>query len=427
MITIQGDPYRLCNGVTRRDALKVGTLGVAGLSLSNLLQLQAEAAPTRGKATSIIMVHLGGGPSHVDTYDPKPDAPVEIRGEFQAIGTNVPGIRLCELFPLQAKMMDRLAVLRSVHTVLPEEHASSLMCTGYGYTERQSQGDKPSIGAVLARLRGHQSGLIPPFVSLRGYNYESGLGAAHLGATCEPLVYDGPGRDDLRLQVSVDRLNGRRKLLDKMNGFRRAVECSASTAQNVFSQRALEVVSSSATYTALDISKEDEKTRKRYPNEHFLRARRLIEAGVQCVAIEVGGWDTHSDNFKQLRNIMPPLDQSLTALLDDLKDRGRDQNTLVVVWGEFGRTPRVNGTAGRDHWPRVMSTMIAGGGLKMGQAIGTTSADAHEVKENPYRVRDVVATLYHALGIDPGTLFIDKVQRPIPLVHDAEPIPELVG
>lgn len=427
MITLQGLPYRLCGGVTRRDALRIGTLGMAGLSLPHLLQSRAAAAPTRGKATSIVMIHLGGGPSHVDTYDPKPEAPVEIRGEFKAIDTNVPGVQVCELFPLQAQRMDRLAVLRSVHRVLPEEHASSLMCTGYGYTERRAQGDKPCIGSVLARLRGRPETLVPPYVSLRGYNYETGLGGAHLGTQTEPYIYEGPGRDDLRLQVSLDRLNGRKKLLNKVNRFRQAVDSGAVEAQDVFSQRALELVSSSATYTALDVSKEDEKTRKRYPHEHFLRARRLIEAGVQCVAIEVGGWDTHSDNFKQLRNIMPPLDQSLTALLDDLKERGREQETLVVVWGEFGRTPRVNGTAGRDHWPAVMSVLVAGGGLKMGQVIGSTSPDAHEAKEKPYRVREVVATLYHALGIDPESVFIDQQARPIPLIHDAAPIPELVG
>lgn len=427
MITLEGESYRLCNGVSRRAALRVGALGMAGLSLPNLLQSRAAAGQRRGTARSIIMVHLGGGPSHVDTYDPKPEAPVEIRGEFKAIGTNVPGIQICERFPMQAKMMDRLAILRSVHRVLPEEHASSLMCTGYGFTERRAAGDKPSIGAVLARLCARPDSELPPYVSLRGYNSETGLGAAHLGATCEPLVYDGPGREDLQRRIPVARLDGRRRMLDRINGIRREMDAQAAASQNVFSQRALEIISSSATYDALDVSKEDEKTRKRYPIEHFLRARRLVEAGVLCTAIEVGGWDTHGDNFPQLKRIMPPLDQSLAALLDDLKDRGLDRETIVIVWGEFGRTPRVNGTAGRDHWPAVMSAMIAGGGLKMGQVIGATDAGAGEAVERPVRVREIVATLYHALGIDPETVFIDQQARPIPLIPDAAPMPELIG
>ena len=431
MLTLTTDPYRLCSGVTRRDALRVGTLGLAGLGLADLLRLQAEAATIstapRGKAKSIVMIHLGGGPSHVDTYDPKPDAPSEVRGEFKAIDTNLSGVRICELFESQAKRMDRMAVIRSVARVLPEEHASSLMLTGYSFTERRAQGDRPSIGSVLAKTRSRPDSLIPPYVSLRGGSAEHGLTAAYLGPTCEPLITDGPGRDDLRLKIGPDRLAGRRRLLDRMDQSRRALDAAAMKAQDTFSQRAIEIVASSATYTALDVSKETKETRERYGNDHFLQARRLVDAGVQCVAIEVGGWDTHSDNFKQLRRIMPPLDRAFSALLDDLKASGKDQETVVVMWGEFGRTPRVNSTAGRDHWPAVMSAVIAGGGLKMGQVIGATDPLANAAAEDPISVRQVVATLYHALGIDPGMLMIDHQARPIPLIHDAEPIRQLVG
>ncbi|HTE17436.1 MAG TPA: DUF1501 domain-containing protein, partial [Armatimonadota bacterium] len=232
---------------------------------------------------------------------------------------------------------------------------------------------------------------------------------------------------DLKLRVGAERLASRRRILDRVNGFRRGVESGAEASGDVFAQRALEIVSSSATYNALDISKESEETRKRYGSDHFLRARRLVEAGVQCVALEAGGWDTHSDNFKQLRGIMPPLDRALAALLDDLKDRGLYEKTLVVVWGEFGRTPRVNGSAGRDHWPAVMSVMLAGGGLKMGSVIGATDATGSEAVDTPIRVREVVATLYHALGIDPETQFVDQQARPVPLIHDAAPIAQLIG
>ena len=427
MITVSGAPHRLCTGVTRRDALKIGTLGLAGFGLADLLQLRAEAATGGGKASAIIMIHLSGGPSHLDTYDPKPDAPVEIRGEFKAIPTKLDGVQFGELFPLQAAMMDRLALIRSVSRVVPEEHASSLMVTGYSNTERRAQGDHPSIGAVLASLRSKPDALVPPYVSLRNADRETGLGAAFLGATCEPLVYDGPGREDLKLHISDHRLANRRKMLEQVNSFRHAVDAAAVSSQDVFAQRALEIVASSQTYAALDVSKEPEPLKKRYGNDHFLRARRLIEAGVQCVALEVGGWDTHSNNFPQLKSIMPPLDQAFTALVNDLKDRGLDQKTLVVMWGEFGRTPKVNSSGGRDHWPSVMSTILAGGGLKVGQVIGATDAQGSEAAETPVAVRSVVATLYHALGIDPRRTFIDQEQRPVPLIHDAEPMPQLIG
>jgi len=427
MITLQGSPHRLCNGVSRRDALKIGTLGLAGLTLPHLLQAQAHAAPTLGKAKSIVMIHLGGGPSHVDTYDPKPEAPAEIRGEFKAIPTNVAGIQMGEHFPLQAAMMDRLALIRSIHRVLPEEHASSHMCTGWGFTERRAAGDRPSIGAVMARLKGNPHSLIPSYVSLRGYSWDHGLGAAFLGPVYEPLGFEGPGRDDLKLKIDMNRLNGRRRMLERINGFRKEVETGVVAGQDVFSQRALEIVSSSATYSALDVSKETEETRKRYGNEHFLRARRLVEAGAQCIAIEVGGWDTHENNFGNLKNLMPATDRAFAALIGDLRDRGLYDQTVVVMWGEFGRTPKVNGTAGRDHWPAVMSAVIAGGGLRMGQAIGATDANAYYPAERPLVCREVLATLYHAVGIDPRTSFVDNQGRPLGLVGEEEPIRELIA
>ncbi len=431
MITIEGEPYRLCSGVTRRDALKIGTLGLAGFALPDLLRMQSAAAgefrTTKGRARSIIMVHLGGGPSQVDTYDPKPDAPVEIRGEFKAIGTKVPGVQLCELFPKQAEIMDQLSLIRSVHRVLPEEHASSLMVTGYSNTERRAAGEHPSIGSVLARMRPQPEAKVPPYVSLRGYNIETGLASGFIGAEYDPLVTDGPGRGDLKLRVTNDRLLQRKKLLEKMDGFRRAVDVGMVKSQDAFSQRALEIVSSSDTFDALDVGKETKETRDRYGNDHFVLARRLVERGCQSVAIEVGGWDTHSGNFTQLRQIMPPLDKAIHALITDLKQMGKYDETLLVVWGEFGRTPKVNGTAGRDHWPSVMSAMIAGGGLKMGQVIGRSDAQGADVEDRPVRVREVVATLYHALGIDPAMLLIDPQNRPIPLIHDEQPIRELIG
>lgn len=313
MISLEGAAHPLCSGVSRRDALKIGTAGLAGLTLASLLQGRAEAATGRGKAKSLVMIHLSGGPPHLDTYDPKPDAPAEIRGEFKAIPTKVDGIQFCEHFPLQAQMADRLAVIRSIHRVLPEEHASSHTCTGWGFTERRAGSDRPCIGSVIARLRGKPDSLLPAYVALRGVNGETGLNAAYLGPNYEPLMYEGPGREDLRLRIDMSRLNNRRRMLDRINAFRKEVEAGPMTHQDVFSQRALEIISSSATYNALDISKETEETRKRYANDHFLRARRLVEAGVQCVALEIGGWDTHSDKFRSMKNLMPATDRAVTG------------------------------------------------------------------------------------------------------------------
>jgi hypothetical protein len=426
MIEILGRPHRLCNGTSRRDVLRLGALGIAGFSLADLFRLEAaQASPSPAKATNIIMVHLGGGPPHLDTYDPKPDAPSEIRGEFKSIPTKVDGIQIGELFPLQAAMMDRLALVRSIARGV-DEHNSSHLITGYSSMERR-QSEHPSLGSVNARLNGKKDSLIPPYVSLRGIDFESGLGAAYVGAAYEPLYSDGPGRGDLKLRVNAHRLESRRRMLDKVDGFRRDIDTRAVNAQDAFAQKALEVVSSTATYDALDVSKESADTRKRYGNDQFLVARRLVEAGVRSVALEVGGWDTHSDNFNQMRRIMPPLDKAFTSLLTDLKERGLYDQTVVIMWGEFGRTPQINSTAGRDHWSRVMSAVIAGGGLKMGQAVGATDPMGQDATEDAVRIRDVVATLYHSLGIDPAMTFVDGQSRPVPLIHDAQPIPQLIG
>lgn len=433
MLTITGKRHRLCNGMTRRDVLRIGSLGVAGLALPDLLRMQAAAAQGSAaprRANNLIMIHMSGGPSHVDTWDPKPDAPPDIRGEFKAIPTNVDGIRICELFPLQAKMMDKFAIIRSI-TNAREEHASSHLTCGYWNTERETSGEHPSMGAVLAHERGQRDPLVPAYVSLRGLNRESGLGAVYLGGDCEPLASSGPGMQDLSLGRAMDlgRFTARRHLLERLDQVRANIEGSPSLAsQDSFLQRAMTIVSSTKTRDALDFKKEDEATRKRYgPHTSFLVARRLIEAGARCVALETGGWDTHSDNFRSLRTLLPQTDQAISALVQDLWDRGLYNDTVVVMWGEFGRTPRVNGTAGRDHWPRVMSGILAGGGMKMGQVIGASDPQAGAAAERQVTPRDVLATIYTALGIDPHASFLDYSNRPVPLIHDGAPISELVG
>lgn len=430
MFTITGKSHRLCNGLTRRDVLRIGSMGVLGYTLADLLRMQAASADPEGRARNIVMIHMSGGPSHVDTWDPKPDAPAEVRGEFKAIGTNVPGIRICELFPLQAKMMDKFSIIRSI-TNAHEEHSSSHLVSGYWVSERDTSGDRPSLGSVLSHYVAKPDALISPYVSLRPITHESGLGAAYLGGGCEPLYSAGEGLEDLSLrdQMNLGRLAARRKLLERFDATRAAIGASPAIAkQDAFTQRALRIVSSSKTREALDAGKEPEAVRKRYgEHQSFLVARRLIEAGVRCVALETGGWDTHSDNFKSLKTLLPQTDQAISALVQDLHDRGLYDDTIVIMWGEFGRTPQVNGSAGRDHWPRVMSGLVAGGRLKMGQVVGATDATASAASDREVSVRDVVATLYTALGIDPKTTFVDQQGRPVPLIHDGAAISELLG
>jgi hypothetical protein len=427
MFTIWGARQRFCDGITRRGFLRIGAFG-AGLTLAEMLRLQALGGgnPHSAPNKSAIMIYLPGGPSHLDTYDLKPDAPKEFRGEFNPIDTSVAGIQICELLPRQAKLFDKLAVLRSVVSV--DEHSDSLVMTGYSQAVNRTTAH-PSFGSVVSKLRSQDGRSdVPPFVSLR--NMSTGTEPGYLGIAHRPFVPSGPGAQNLRLAsgVSADRLKERKALLEGFDDVRRDIDASGTmSGLDSFASRAFDMITSGAVRNALDLAKEDAKGRERYKGvEQFLTARRLVEAGVGCITLSIGGWDTHSGNFTTLKKQLPQLDQGFANLVEDLHDRGLDKDVVVVVWGEFGRTPKINVNAGRDHWSPVMSALVAGGGLRMGQAIGASSARGERPKDRPCTVPQVLATLYRAMGIDPAMTFLNGSGRPMYVLDDREPVSELL-
>ncbi len=420
MLTIWGSKQGFCDGLSRRNFLKVGAFG-AGLTLADMLRLRSEASvPARAK--SAIMIYLPGGPPHMDMYDLKPEAPSEFRGEFRPMATNVPGVHICELFPLQARMWDKLACIRSLTTV--DEHNDSLVMTGKSERENMTA-NHPSFGSVVSRLRSG-SGDMPPFVSLRGMS--RGTEPGFLGISHRPFTPSGPGLENLRPLAANNgaRLHERRSLLEGFDNVRRDLDNSMA-GLDAFTSRAFDMISSGSVRTALDLTREPMHVRQRYQGvEQFLTARRLVEAGVGCVTLAVGGWDTHDRNFETMRRQLPQVDRGISALITDLHDRGLSDDVVTVMWGEFGRTPRINQNAGRDHWAPAMSALIAGGGFRMGQMIGSTSARGEQPVNNPYKVPQVLATIYQAIGIDPATTFLNTAGRPTYVVDERTPVRELI-
>ncbi|HTU21888.1 MAG TPA: DUF1501 domain-containing protein [Gemmataceae bacterium] len=425
MLTLWGKRQSFCDGISRRNFLQIGAFG-AGMTLAEMLRLRAVAG-TGSSNKAAIMIYLPGGPSHLDMYDLKPDAPKEFRGEFKPIATNVPGVQICEHFPLQARMWDKLACVRSLVSV--DEHSDSLVMTGY--PERVNRtAHHPSLGAVMSKLRGAAAGDIPPYVSLRGMS-RFGTDPGYLGVAHRPFTPDGPGFQNLRLAGGVDasRMDDRKSLLTSFDEVRRDIDATGTMKGiDSFTGRAFDMIASGRVRKALDLNQEDPRSRDRYKGiEQFLQARRLVEAGVGCVTLSIGGWDTHGSNFKILRKQLPQVDRGIANLIQDLHDRGMEKDVVTVMWGEFGRTPKINGSdGGRDHWGPAMSALIAGGGLKMGQAIGATNARAEHPKDRRVTVPQVLATMYHALGIDPSQTFPNGSGRPMYILDDRQPITELL-
>jgi hypothetical protein len=441
MLEVRGPGYRCCDGLTRRSFLRVGFLGLAGLTLADHLRLRAAAAesgkPT--KDTAVILLWLGGGPSHIDMYDLKPEAPVEFRGEFREIPTNVSGIRIGEHLPLEARHMDKMSIIRSVtHTNAGHGMGTHWLLTGYVPTIEINDNLNPSCGSVVARMRGANAPRLPAYVCLP--SPPPSANAAYLGVAYNPF---SPGSDpssadfhvrDLRLtpRVDLERFRNRRELLQGIDKLRRDVDIQG-TAEGLdrFYRDAFEIVTSPDCRNAFDIHKEDPRLRDRYGLDSWgqstLLARRLVEAGVTYVTVNMGGWDTHNNNFQALKtHNLPRYDRALTSLVEDLYERGLDKKVLVITYGEFGRTPRINPTAGRDHWPGAMSVVFAGGGLKMGQIIGSTDPKAEYPKTRAVSPQDMLATMYHVLGIDYRHEFYDAAQRPIPILNEGKPIEELI-
>jgi hypothetical protein len=421
MLTLWGKPQRFCDGVNRRTFLKVGAFG-AGLSLAGMLRAQGTTSAVKKSA---IMIYLPGGPSHMDMYDLKPDAPMEFKGEFKPIATNVPGVQICEHFPMQAKMWDKLACVRSLVSV--DEHSDALVMTGYSENANRTA-HHPSFGSVMSKLRSGSAD-IPPFVSLRGMT--PGTEPGYLGIAHRPFTAEGPGMADLRLPGGVDstRQDDRKSLLSGFDDIRRDLDASGTMkGLDAFNARAFDMVASGAVRKALDHNHEEPRTRDRYKGvEQFLTARRLIEAGVGCVTLAIGGWDTHSSNFKTLKNQLPQVDHGVANLIEDLHDRGMENDVVTVMWGEFGRTPKINGNdGGRDHWSPAMSALVAGGGLKMGQAIGSTSSRGEYPRDRKVTVPQLLSTIYQAIGIDPSQTFNSGSGRPMYILDDRESVSELL-
>lgn len=446
MLSICGRPKRLCDGLTRRDLLTIGALGLGGLALPDLLRAEAMQGLGRSRK-AVIMIYLCGAPPHQDMYDLKMQAPAEIRGEFQPIATAVPGIEICEHLPRLAKIMDKLVPIRSMYGSPDGNHDSFICYTGRSFRE-QPPGGWPSVGSTLSKLLGPAAADVPPFVGLSpraGHPpYGSPGHPGFLGAAHSAFRPNGEGQSDLTLNgISVERLNDRKALLSDMDRLRRDVDASGKMqALDAFTQQALGVLTSSKLADALDLSQEDPRVRERYGKgdprnygdgaprnqEHFLIARRLVEAGARCVTLNFGRWDFHSQNFSEFKNTHgPQFDQGLSALVEDLYERGLDQDVSVVAWGEFGRTPVINKDAGRDHWPQVGGALLAGGGLKTGQVIGATDRLGGTPVERPVHFGEVLATLYRQLGLDPNAVTVrDLGGRPQYLVDHHLPMPELI-
>ena len=446
MLTIYGGRHQLCDSLTRRDFLSIGALTCGGLSLADVLR--AESAQPRGQShKSVIMIYLTGGPPHQDMLDLKPDAPQEVRGEFTPIDTCVPGIQISELMPRVAQMMDKFVSLRTL--VGSDGRHSSFQCVTGDRFGSQPPGGSPELGSILSRLHGSVDAAIPPAIDLSlkmdhlPYNLP---GPGFLGSAHAPFRPSGPARDDMILQgISVDRFDNRRQLLDGFNAVRRRLDRSAYPQQaDVFTRQALDVLTSSRLADALNLELEDPRIRARYGKDDpkvlpysgtsyqaivskFLLARRLVEAGARCVTVSYADFDWHGSNFTHARKVVPLLDQGLSALVQDLHERGLEQDVTVVVWGEFGRTPKINKSAGREHWSRVACGVLAGGGMTTGLQIGKTNRLAEEPVDRPVHFREVFATLYRNLGIDPQrTTLTDLSGRPRYLLDDHRPIRELV-
>ena len=462
MLSIMGRGTRLCSGVTRREMLTIGALGMGGLALPDLLRAEAQADETqadetqgnvhpgtRGKShKAIIMIYMCGAPPHQDMYDLKPDAPAEIRGEFRPINTAVPGIQICEHLPRLAAIMDKCVPLRTV-VGSPNGNHDSFICYTGRPVPNQPPGGWPSVGSTLSKLQGATRPGVPPFVGLSpraGHPpYGSPGHPGFLGAAHSAFRPNGEGQSDLVLNgIDATRLEDRRSLLSALDRIRRDVDASGRMdGLDAFEQQALGILTSSQLAEALDVSQEPESVRERYGKgdprnygdgaprnlEHFLLARRLVEAGARCVTLNFGRWDFHSNNFSEFKNTHgPQFDQGLSALIEDLHERGLSDDVSVVAWGEFGRTPVINKDAGRDHWPQVGGGLLAGGGLKTGQVIGATDRTGGSPIDRPVHFAEVLATLYHKMGIDPHrTTVQDFTGRPRYLVDDQYPImPELV-
>lgn len=441
--------------IDRRAFVKAGAIG--GLSLAGLLRgetVRASAADAK-RGNSVIILWMRGGPSHIDMWDPKPNAQAEIRGEFDTISTNVAGIQLTDMLPQSARRMDQWAIVRSLHHDDPGHSTGDQICfTGYPPGRNPDENVMPSCGSVANEQLQHLSPELPAYVMIP--RMVPGTGAAHLGVANQPFETGadpanvGPFKvQNFRLSdgLTVDRLGDRKQLLKGLDTLRREADLSGSMeALDRFDQRAWDILCSPAAQKAFDLDSEPQSLRERYgfmpefdpkdptrcgaPNwaQRMLLARRLVEAGVRLVTVDLRWWDTHVQGFDSLRRgFLPRWDQAFSAMLDDMRERGLLEKTLVVAWGEFGRTPRVNKDAGRDHYPNVFSAALFGGGVRGGTVVGCSDAQGAFPRDNPKTPQDMLATIYSHLGVDYHKQYVTPAGRPVSVLPSGEPIRELFG
>jgi uncharacterized protein (DUF1501 family) len=445
-----GRATRYCDGISRRSFLQLGSLGLGGLTLADLLCSRAqagEAAKSSSGDNAVILIWLEGGPSHMDTYDLKPLSPAEYRGMFTPIATNLPGVQVTELFPEQSKVMDKLTIIRSIcHRSGDHISGPHHMLTGYhGSSVRQPAPMYPSVGSITAKLRGANKPNIPAYVAIPQAVSYAGIkpgyhGAAYLGLAYNPFDAGGdPSRRNFKvpnLQVAggltTEMLEDRRRISEFLSNTRRKIDSSGLlNGLDRFNAQAFEMTTGEAARSAFDLSREDDALRDRYGRDLLgqgaLLARRLVEAGVTFVTLISNGWDHHGGIERGLKRKLPPLDKAVAALVDDLHQRGLYERTIVIVMGEFGRTPRVNAGAGRDHWPDAMAVLVGGGGLRVGQVIGATDAKGQRPSQRPLSPKDFWATIYRKLGIDTHIAFRNPTGRPVPVLDVGAPIEELIA
>ena len=433
-----------CDGVTRRHVLQAGLAGLAGISLPDLLRLQARGAEagTDFKDRAVIYVLQDGGAPQHETYDPEPSAPVEFRGEFDTIATSVSGVRFSSCLPEQVKVMHRLTVLRSIHHS-SEQHSSSvhLIKTGYYCRADAVVNEMPSVGARVTRCRGSVVPRVPPYVLLdAGERYDGGH---YLGKRYNPFFVKMSSENtnyrvpNLTLVdgLTTERLDDRRRLLAGFDRENRILDTKGNAESlGHFQREAFEMVTGPAARRAFDLDREPLKVQERYGRnpvgQKLLLARRLVEHGVRFVTVGTFGWDYHGALWQQMRRDVPAFDRALAALVEDLHERGLDRRVLTVVLGEFGRTPKIsslpNNLPGRDHWGNAMSVVMAGGGLRGGQVVGATDSNGSRPIQSPYRVECVLAHVYRYLGIDPAMTFDDHAGRPRHLLEHCDPITQLL-
>jgi hypothetical protein len=449
MLNIPFGRTRFCDGISRRNFLKVGTFsfGAASLSLADIYRAEAaQGGRSLANHKAVINIFLGGGPPHQDMWDIKTEAPAEIRGEFKPIATNVTGIQIGETFGRIAKMADKFAFIRSI-VGAQGGHDAYQCTTGWKKESLAPMGGRPSLGSTASRLLGTVDPSVPPFVGLAERTQHAPWSdpgqVGFLGASYGPFKPSGPDMANMVLNAAnKDHLTDRKQLLTSFDDLKREIDTGGVLkGADAHTERALNVLTSSRLMEALDLSRESPKVRERYGdgkpfqyqydgaptvNEHLLMARRLVEAGARVVTLSYGRWDSHGKNFDLVRDHGGKLDRCLTALVEDLEIRGMLDDVSVIAWGEFGRTPQVNKEAGRDHWPQVSSAILAGGGMKTGQVIGSTTRTGAEAKDRPVTFGEVFATLYHNLGLNSETTTVlDPTGRPQHLA-EGRAMPELI-